>query len=110
VVEIPVPVLVLPTLAFLLSSWHRKRPEETGSLVSLFAAVLPLPVVVTTASALEPQAVVVAYMLGAALLVQSLLVMKSFVPVPNDGQEKVSASSLASAPVPLTTGSGLEGS
>jgi hypothetical protein len=71
VLEVPVPVLILPTLGFLIFDGLRKR-QEAWPLAPLFAAILPLPVMITTASALEPQAVVVGYMLGAALLAQSL--------------------------------------
>jgi len=110
VTEVPVPLLVLPTLAFLVLNWRRRR-HGAWPLAPLFAAVLPLPVIVTTASALEPQAVVVAYMLGAALLVQSLLTLRQedVVTVPGAGEEKTAAGSLASAVVPLTSGKSLEG-
>ncbi len=110
VMEIPVPLLVLPTFAFLVFSWPRRR-HEAWPLAPLFAAVLPLPVIVTTASALEAQAVLVAYMLGAALLVQSLLRVRrdGVVTVPGAGEDKTGAGSPASVVVPLTSGSGLEG-
>jgi hypothetical protein len=108
--EVPVPLLVLPTLAILVFSGFRRRPEA-WPLIPLFAAVLPLPVLITTASALEPQAVVIAYMLGAALLVHSWVTVRhsSVVTVPDRGEEKAAAGSLAEDAVPLTSGSGLEG-
>jgi hypothetical protein len=73
-VELPVIVILLPTVALL--AWaaydRRLRPFAIVTLC-LMAAALPLPVVVTTAGGMEPQAFALAYGLGLALLADALI-------------------------------------
>jgi hypothetical protein len=68
-VELPVWLILLPSA--LLLAWgavdraHRGRAAATAVLM---LAALPLPVLITTAGGMEPQAFVLACMMGAALL------------------------------------------
>ena len=72
--ELPIAVMIFPTVV--LMGWaaynRRLRPFATVTLC-LMAAALPLPVLISTAGALEPQAFALAYGLGFALLVDVLL-------------------------------------
>lgn len=75
-VELPVGVLLLPTAALLALALGRRLGGlvEVPALFVLGAlglAASTLPVVVTTASGSEPQAIVLAFYLGAALLAQA---------------------------------------
>jgi hypothetical protein len=68
-VELPVWLMVLPTLG--LFAWairDRRLRAHAAAVLALMAGALALPVLVTTAGGMEPQAFVAAYMLGAALL------------------------------------------
>lgn len=68
-IELPVALLVLP--AIILLGWaaaDRRVRGHAAVTIALMAAALPLPVLITTAGGMEPQAFVVAYLLGAALL------------------------------------------
>ena len=70
--EVPVSVLYVPTLVLILASLAR-RPAglgELGVLGAIAAATLPVPVLITTAGALETQAFTLVYFLGAAFLLQ----------------------------------------
>ncbi len=71
-VELPVVLFILPTVGLL--AWaaydRRLRPAATVTLC-LMAAALPLPVVISTAGAVEPQAFALAYGLGFAFLVEA---------------------------------------
>ena len=73
-VELPVALVVLPTVVLL--AWaaydRRLRPYGTVTLL-LMAAALPLPVGISTAGASEPQAFALAYGLGFALLADVLV-------------------------------------
>jgi hypothetical protein len=72
-VELPIAVLVLPTLA--LFGWaavDRGLRAPAAAVAVLMAAALPLPVLITTAGAVEPQAFALAYGLGAAFLADAL--------------------------------------
>jgi hypothetical protein len=73
-VELPVFVVLLPTAALL--GWAafapRWRPYALVTLL-MMAATLPLPVLISTAGAVEPQAFALAYGLGFALLVEALV-------------------------------------
>lgn len=72
--ELPVALFLLPTIVLL--GWaaydRRRRPAATVTLC-LMAAALPLPVGITTAGGMEPQAFALAYGLGFALLLDDLL-------------------------------------
>jgi hypothetical protein len=72
--ELPVAVMIFPTVVLL--AWaaydRRRRPAATVTLC-LMAAALPLPVGITTAGGMEPQAFALAYGLGFALLLDDLL-------------------------------------
>jgi len=70
--EVPVSTLYLPTLAFIVLAILR-RPASHGELAvlgTIAAATLPVPVLITTAGALETQAFTLVYFLGAAFLLQ----------------------------------------
>jgi len=78
--EVPVPLLLLPWLFLILRApilGLRGSPDALRSptvLVALVAAAATvLPVAITTAGALEPQAFVLAYLLAAAFLSEALL-------------------------------------
>jgi hypothetical protein len=72
--ELPVALILLPTAGLL--GWaaydRRLRPYAKVTLL-LMAAALPLPVLISTAGATEPQAFALAYGLGFALLVDVLV-------------------------------------
>lgn len=75
-VEVPIPVLALPAGLVLIAPLFRRWRRHAGdaAVVALIAlAALPLPVLVTTAGAIEPQAFVVVYFLGLALLADTVL-------------------------------------
>jgi hypothetical protein len=69
-VELPVALLVLPTIALLAL---RRRSGESGLLSCLAAATLVLPVLVSTAAGRETQCFAVVYLLGATLAAESVL-------------------------------------
>jgi hypothetical protein len=78
--EVPVPLLLLPWLFLILRApilGLRGSPDALRSpalLVALLAAAaITLPVAITTAGALEPQAFVLAYLLAAAFLAEALV-------------------------------------
>ena len=78
--EVPVPPLLLPWLFLILRApilRLRGSPDAlrfpTLLVVFLAAAAITLPVAITTAGALEPQAFVLAYLLAAAFLAEALL-------------------------------------
>jgi hypothetical protein len=68
--EVPITVLLLPTLALLAAAAARRRggwgPPAVVGMVA--AATLPLPVLISTAGGLETEAFALAYFLGAAFL------------------------------------------
>ena len=71
-VEVPIAVMVLPTLA--LFGWAIRAPAlrpRALMVLAMMAAALPLPVGISTAGAVEPQAFALAYGLGAALLLDA---------------------------------------
>jgi hypothetical protein len=69
-VELPVALLVLPTIALLAL---RRRSGESGLLACLAVATLVLPVLVSTAAGRETQSFAVVYLLGAALAAEAVL-------------------------------------
>jgi hypothetical protein len=78
--EVPVPLLLLPWLFLILRApilGLRGSPDALRSptlLVAFFAAAaIVLPVAITTAGALEPQAFVLVYLLAVAFLAEALL-------------------------------------
>jgi len=78
--EVPVPLLLLPWLFLILRGLVlslRRSPDTLRSpallVVLLAAAAITLPVAITTAGALEPQAFVLAYLLAASFLAEALL-------------------------------------
>ena len=72
--ELPIALMILPTVGLL--AWaaydRRLRPQATVTLLLMLAA-LPLPVLISTAGATEPQAFALAYGLGFALLADVLI-------------------------------------
>ncbi|HUG55076.1 MAG TPA: hypothetical protein VMR21_15825 [Vicinamibacteria bacterium] len=73
--EIPVPLLALPAATVLVWAARRRDPCWPGRGLVLFAVAvgaLPLPVFVTTAGAIEPQAFVLVYLLALAFLAEAL--------------------------------------
>ena len=70
--EVPVSVLYVPTIALILISLFRRtwRNGEMAVLAAIAFATLPVPVLITTAGALETQAFTLVYFLGAAFLFQ----------------------------------------
>jgi hypothetical protein len=79
-VEVPIPLLLLPWLFLILRALFLRLRGSPDALRSstlvvplLAAAAIALPVAVTTAGALEPQAFVLAYLLAAAFLAEALL-------------------------------------
>jgi hypothetical protein len=75
--ELPMPLLIAPTLAVIVWALRERRREDLLLLGIVWLAVLPLPVLVTTASALEPQAAVLPYLLGGALFVERVLARRA---------------------------------
>ena len=73
-VELPVALMLLPGISLL--AWaaydRRLRPQAALTLL-MMAAALPLPVLISTAGGLEPQAFALAYGLGFALLADALM-------------------------------------
>ena len=72
-VEVPVPLLAAPAALALLAPFFkrgRQRMPEALAVAAVAASALPLPVLVTTAGAIEPQAFVIVYWLGVALLAE----------------------------------------
>ena len=70
--ELPVWLIVLPTVV--LFGWSVREPAlrpRALAVLCVMAAALPLPVLITTAGAVEPQAFALAYGLGFALLLDS---------------------------------------
>jgi hypothetical protein len=69
-----VALMLLPTIGLL--GWaaydRRLRPQAALTLL-MMAAALPLPVLISVAGGLEPQAFALAYGLGFALLADALL-------------------------------------
>jgi len=73
-VEVPIGLMVLPALA--LFGWAAREPAlrpRALMVLAVMAAALPLPVAISTAGAVEPQAFALAYGLGAALLLDALV-------------------------------------
>lgn len=74
-VELPVALMILPTVALL--AWaacdRRLRPAAAVTLL-MMAAALPLPVLISTAGGLEPQAFALSYALGFAFLADAALI------------------------------------
>jgi hypothetical protein len=72
--ELPVVLMLLPTVGLLAwAAYNRRlRPYATVTLC-LMAAAVPLPVGITTAGGVEPQAFALAYGLGFALLLDLLV-------------------------------------
>ena len=76
VVEVPVPLLALPAALLVAAPWTRpgrRFRSDALALAFVSASVLPLPVLVTTAGAVEAQAFVIVYLLAAALLADVLI-------------------------------------
>jgi hypothetical protein len=77
IVELPVSLLIAPTAAlFLLALVKRRRQRVARSLVVVLCCALGsivAPVLVTTGSAAETQAFVLAYLLGFGFLAEELL-------------------------------------
>ena len=72
-VELPMPLLIAPPLLLIALVLARRAPRETLLLLaSLAIAALGLPVLITTASALEPQAFMIVYLLAAGLCLDAL--------------------------------------
>jgi hypothetical protein len=78
--EVPIPLLLLPGLLLILRVLFPRRhglPDAARSstlVVSLLAAAaIALPIAVTTAGALEPQAFVFTYLLAAAFLAEAVV-------------------------------------
>jgi hypothetical protein len=74
--ELPVPLLAAPAALALVAPFFKRghhRLAEALALVAVVAAALPLPVLITTAGAVEPQAFVIVYWLGVALLAEPAL-------------------------------------
>jgi hypothetical protein len=72
-VELPVPLLVAPTLAVLVASLVPPRSWRPAALLGCAAAAtLPAPLLVTSAAMTETQAFVLVYMLGFALGIDAL--------------------------------------
>jgi hypothetical protein len=73
-VEVPMPILALPTVAVaVLAVWPRARSRWTGPallIAALAAGTLVAPVLITTASAIEPEAFVLCHVLAASLLAE----------------------------------------
>ncbi len=72
-VELPIALVILPTLG--LFGWaavDRTLRPRAAAVALLMAAALPLPVLISTAGATEPQAFALAYGLGAAFLAEAL--------------------------------------
>lgn len=81
--EAPISLLLAPLAAFLVAAFDPRPSRGLQPLVeaarrsvpllgALILAVLPSPVMITTATALEPQFIVVVYFLALALLVDGL--------------------------------------
>jgi hypothetical protein len=73
-VEVPIGLMVLPALALFV--WAARDPAlrpRALMVLAVMAAALPLPVAISTAGAVEPQAFALAYGLGAALLLDALI-------------------------------------
>lgn len=64
--HIPMLLLALPTLALVGLSFASRRWDEVYVLGLVALAALVMPVVITTASALEPESFILVYLLGAA--------------------------------------------
>jgi hypothetical protein len=72
-VEVPVALLLLPPMALVFAAW--RSPDARRWLLAagcLAVAVLPLPILITTAGGQEPQAIILAYLLAAAALLDLL--------------------------------------
>ena len=73
-IELPVALILLPTVALLgWAAYDRRRRPAALVTLCLMAAALPLPVGITTAGGVEPQAFALAYGLGFALMLDDLL-------------------------------------
>ncbi len=73
-VELPVGLILLPTVVLLAwAAVDRRRRGHAVATLCLMAATLPLPVGITTAGGVEPQAFALAYGLGFALLLDALI-------------------------------------
>jgi hypothetical protein len=69
--ELPLPVLALPTWALAVFAWRRPGPAGESRrlllvLLCLAVATLPLPVLITTAGGIETEAFALVYLAGAA--------------------------------------------
>ena len=72
-VELPVALMLLPTVAFFAWSVVNAGLRPRAFVVlAIMAAALPLPVLISTAGAVEPQAFTLAYALGAAFLADAI--------------------------------------
>jgi len=73
-IELPVALMILPTVAFLAWAAYDRRLRPTAKVtLMMMAAALPLPVLISTAGGVEPQAFALAYGLGFALLADALI-------------------------------------
>lgn len=74
--ELPIPVLAAAPVVLLASTLRRRRGElarAPAAAATVAAGALILPVLVTTAGAIETQAFVLVYFLGVALLLDSVV-------------------------------------
>jgi hypothetical protein len=71
--EWPIPLLLAPSLGILFLAWRRGRSSPYGKAAALLAilaaAVLPLPLLVGTGGAIEPQCFAIVHCLALAVLV-----------------------------------------
>ena len=71
-VEWPIPLLVTPSLVILFLAWRRGGSSSYGKAAALLAilaaAVLPLPLLVGTGGAIEPQCFVIVHCLALVIL------------------------------------------
>lgn len=73
--ELPVALVILPTVALLAwAAVDRRLRGSAAAVLLLMLAALPLPVLITTAGGMEPQAFALAYGLGFALALDALAV------------------------------------
>jgi hypothetical protein len=98
-VELPISLLVLPTVLLVALPWVptrmrpgalavRRRPARLGVIGCVGLAAMPLPVLITTAGAQETQAFALVYLLGLSFLAEEITRSArsswSGTPLPND--------------------------